>query len=171
VHLERDGFKGDVLTTPGSRMKGKRDHAVPLTPAVLALLGNHPKNAKDYPFVFSTMGGETPFSAFSKAKAALDDHISKIRKEAGRDPMTGWVHHDVRRTAKTLMTRAGVRPDISERVLAHVIPGVEGVYDRWGYLPEKHDALTRLAALVERIVHPPAGNVASLDEHRTKGAA
>ena len=25
---------------------------------------------------------------------------------------------------------AGVRPDISQRVLGHVIPGVEGVYDR-----------------------------------------
>jgi hypothetical protein len=40
------------------------------------------------------------------------------------------------RTAKTLMQRAGVRADISERVLAHVI---EGVYDRYGYLPEKLD--------------------------------
>jgi hypothetical protein len=29
-----------------------------------------------------------------------------------------------------------VRPDISERILAQVIPGVEGVYDRYGYLPE-----------------------------------
>ncbi len=28
------------------------------------------------------------------------------------------------------MVRAGVRPDISERVLGHVIGGVEGVYDR-----------------------------------------
>jgi hypothetical protein len=90
-------------------------------------MGDRPKNAKGYPFVFSTMGGETPFSGFSKAKTALDEHIAKIRQDAGRDPMPGWVLHDLRRTAKTLMTRAGVRPDISERVLAHVIPGVEGV--------------------------------------------
>jgi hypothetical protein len=39
------------------------------------------------------------------------------------------------------MQRAGVRPAISERVLAHAIKGVEGVYDRYGYLPEKLDAL------------------------------
>jgi hypothetical protein len=32
---------------------------------------------------------------------------------------------------KTLMARAGVRPDISERVLAHMIPGVEGICDRY----------------------------------------
>jgi hypothetical protein len=63
-----------------------------------------------------------------------------------------WVRRDLRRTAKMLMQRAGVRPDISERVLAHAIKGVEGVYDRYGYLPEKLDALTNLDALVEHIL-------------------
>jgi hypothetical protein len=28
------------------------------------------------------------------------------------------------------LSKAGVRPDISERVLGHVIAGVEGIYDR-----------------------------------------
>ncbi len=64
--------------------------------------------------------------------------------------------HDLRRTAKTLMQRAGVRPDISERVLGHVIPGVEGVYDRHSYLDEKRDALNKLATMVDDIVNPPA---------------
>jgi hypothetical protein len=36
--------------------------------------------------------------------------------------------------------------------LAHVIKGVEGVYDRYQYLPEKRDALDRLAALVDQIL-------------------
>jgi hypothetical protein len=59
--------------------------------------------------------------------------------------MPPWtLSRDVRRTAKTLMQRAGVRPDISERVLAHVIPGVEGTYDRYEYLPQKRDALKEL---------------------------
>ena len=54
------------------------------------------------------------------------------------------------------MMRAGVRPDISERVLGHVIPGVEGVYDRHSYLDEKRDALEKLATMVYDIVNPPA---------------
>jgi len=33
-----------------------------------------------------------------------------------------------------------------------VIQGVEGVYDQHGYLSEKLDALTKLDALVERIL-------------------
>jgi hypothetical protein len=57
------------------------------------------------------------------------------------------------------MSRAGVRPDIAERVMGHVIPGVEGTYDRHEYRDEKADALRRLAALIETIVNPPVGNV------------
>ena len=38
-----------------------------------------------------------------------------------------------------------------------VIPGVEGVYDRYEYLKEKHDALLALAGLIDRILKPPAG--------------
>jgi hypothetical protein len=52
------------------------------------------------------------------------------------------------------MARAGVRPDISERVLGHAIPGVEGTYDRHSYADEKRDALEKLAAMIERILNP-----------------
>jgi integrase len=152
-------IEGDLWTVPGSRMKGKLDHVVPLTPAVRAIIGERPKDAKARPFVFSTTGGKKPFSGYSKAKAALDREIAKLRKNDGRDPMPAWqLSRDLRRTSKTLMARAGVRPDISERVLAHVIPGVEGIYDRYEYAAEKREALEKLAALIERILNPPAGD-------------
>jgi integrase len=149
-----DGYYGDVWTVPATRMKNKLDHAVPLTLAVLALIGERPKDAKVRPYLFSTVGGGKPFSGYSKAKSALDKQIDKVRKDEGREPMPPWRLHDLRRTAKTLMVRAGVRPDISERVLSHVIPGVEGIYDCHEYLKEKADALTKMAALVDRIVNP-----------------
>jgi integrase len=169
--VRRDGFDGPVWTIPQARMKNKLDHAVPLTLAILTLIGEQPNDARKRPFLFSTTRGEKPFSGFSKAKKMVEEQIAEIRRKDGRPPMPPWGLHDLRRTAKTLMIRAGVRPDISERVLSHVIPGVEGIYDRWGYLPEKLDALTRLAALVVRIINPPVDNVASLDEHRAKTAA
>lgn len=68
------------------------------------------------------------------------------------------------------MSRAGVRPDIAERVLGHAIPGVEGVYDRHSYADEKADALNKLAALVGAIVNPPSGNVVALTGRRRKAA-
>jgi hypothetical protein len=57
------------------------------------------------------------------------------------------------------MSRAGVSSEHAERVLGHVIPGVEGVYDRHAYFAEKAHALAKLAALIERIVYPPEGDV------------
>jgi integrase len=148
----RDGFMGDVLTVPADRMKGKLDHAVPLTPRLRALMGDRPSDTKRRPFVFSISGGKRAFRSFAQAKASLDIEINRARQADGREPMPRWVLHDLRRTAKTLMQRACVRPDISERVLAHSIRGVEGVYDRYGYLPEKMDALTKLDALVAEIL-------------------
>jgi hypothetical protein len=76
--------------------------------------------------------------------------------------VTGWRIHDLRRTARSLLSRAGVRPDIAERVLGHALRGVEGVYDRHEYSEEKADALRKLAALIERIINPTAGNVVPL---------
>lgn len=86
----------------------------------------------------------------------IDRAIARLRTKEGRAPMPGWTLHDLRRTAKTLMARAGVRPDISERVLAHAIAGVEATYDRYEYLAEQADALDRLAALVARITGAPS---------------
>jgi integrase len=91
---------------------------------------------------------------FSRAKEALD----------AASGVENWTVHDLRRTARSLMSRAGVRPDIAERVLGHAVAGVEGVYDRHHYRDELADALRRLAALIERIVNPPSGNVVALHE-------
>jgi hypothetical protein len=66
------------------------------------------------------------------------------------------------------MARAGVRPDISERVLGHVISGVEGTYDRHSYADEKRDALEKLAAMIYRILNPPPSNVERLGDYRAR---
>jgi integrase len=68
--------------------------------------------------------------------------------------------HDLRRTARSLMSRAGVNPDIAERCLGHVIGGVRGVYDRHQYIEEMHHAFEALASQIERIVHPVENVVA-----------
>jgi integrase len=60
--------------------------------------------------------------------------------------------HDLRRTARSLMSRAGVNPEHAERVLGHVIGGAEGIYDRHSYRDEKRIVLEKLAALIEQII-------------------
>ncbi len=73
-----------------------------------------------------------------------------------------WTPHDLRRTARSLMSRAGIRPDIAERALGHAIAGVEGVYDRHSYFDQKGDALEALAALIDRILQGNENNVVQL---------
>jgi integrase len=65
--------------------------------------------------------------------------------------VTGWRIHDLRRTARSLMARAGVQTEVAEMVLGHARDELLQTYDRHSYDVEKADALTKLAALIDRI--------------------
>lgn len=151
-----DDMIGADWTIPAARYKTKLDHVIPLSaPARELITGAAPdKPAKNAHFVFSTTSGAKPFSGFSKAKRGLDKAIADIREREGRPPMENWTLHDLRRTARTLLARAGVRDDIAERCLGHVIKGVEKVYNRYAYLDEKRAAFEALALLVQKILKP-----------------
>ncbi|WP_407174562.1 tyrosine-type recombinase/integrase [Bradyrhizobium sp. STM 3562] len=153
-------IEGDLWTIPGERYKNKLDHVIPLTAGMKELIGDKPEEVKGNSwFIFSTTGGKKPFSGFSKAKKDLDAAIAKLRKDEGRAGMPGWTLHDLRRTARTLMTRAKVPAEHAERCMGHVLAGVEGVYNRYEYLDEKRAAFEALAAHVAWILTPPQENV------------
>jgi integrase len=160
-------LEGELWTIPAARYKTKLDHVVPLSEQARELIATAApeKPAKNAHFVFSTTSGAKPFSGFSKAKRELDKAIAEIRVREGRPPMENFTLHDFRRTARTLLARAGVRDDIAERCLGHVIKGVEKVYNRYAYLDEKRAAFEALAALVSRILNPTA-NVEELASRR-----
>src|SRR5262249_41511113 len=86
--------------------------------------------------------GNTHFESYNRHKVPLD-------RATG---VTGWTLHDLRRTARSLMSRADVRPDVGERVLGHAQPGVQGTYDRHAYSEQKRHALAALAGLIENIL-------------------
>jgi integrase len=75
--------------------------------------------------------------------------------------VTDWRLHDARRTARSLLSRAGISREHAEECLGHVRPGVVGVYDRHSYYDEKKRAFEALPALIERIVNP-VDNVVAL---------
>jgi integrase len=165
-----DELDGETWIIPPARFKSNRAQVVPVTKTVRGIIGTKPAQPPKGKgvFAFSSDEGATPFSGFGKPKIALDAKIAEIRKQDGRAPMPHWTYHDLRRSARSLMARAGVSADVAERVLGHVIPGVRGVYDRHSYLDEKREALEKLAALVEMILNPPAGNVTSLADQKRK---
>jgi integrase len=170
AHMSREEIGNDgIWTIPAERYKTKRPNHVPLSNAALALIEAQPK-LSECNLIFPSRAN-TPFSGFGRSKAALDKAVLAAMKHQAKASakiatLPNWTLHDLRRTAKTLMVRAGVRPDISERVLGHVIRGVEGTYDRHSYEHEKRDALEKLAAMIDRILSPPPSNVATLNERR-----
>jgi len=156
--MRAEEIDGDTLVIPAERYKTGLPNAVPLTAEALRWMGDRKAG-----FMFSTTEGKKPFSGWSKSKRELDALIARQRKAAGLKPMAPWVLHDLRRTARSLMSRAGVSSDIAEMVLGHKLAGVRGVYDRHSYAAEKRDALEKLAGLVALILNPPAGNVVKLE--------
>jgi integrase len=129
-------------TIPARRYKTKVDVVLPLSKAARAVLAEVPRIGKGA-FVFSYDGAH-PIRGFGKPKCKLD-------KLSG---VTDWTLHDLRRTARTLLSRAGVSSDIAERCLGHVIPGVRATYDRHTYREQMLVAFEKLAGQIERIINP-----------------
>jgi integrase len=170
IEIGEDG----IWTIPAERYKTKRPNFVPLSKAALALITAQPKII-DCDYVFPSRA-KTPYPRSGKSKAKLDKAVlaamkAQAKKAEKVEPIPNWRLHDLRRTAKTLMVRAGVRPDISERVLGHIIAGVEGTYDRHSYADEKREALEKLAAMIDRVLNPLPSNVETIGEHRAMAQA
>ena len=149
--LTWDEIKDGMWTLPAVRNKTKQDLVRPLSKKALTLIASQPRIGGS-PFVFS-VSGKGPIASLSRYKRDLDDAAGVAEN---------WTLHDLRRTARSLMSRAGVNSDHAERCLGHVIGGVRGTYDRHEYLAEKRHAFEALAAQVERIVTPPPDNVTRL---------
>jgi integrase len=140
-----------VWNLPASRHKTNTPLARPLSRAALALIQAQPCLG-DY--VFSS-SGERPAN-FGRAK----------REFFTKCGVNGWRLHDTRRTARTLLSRSGVDADIAERCLGHSRGIIRGIYDRHDFRPEMQHAFEALAAQIERIINPPAGDVVPMRRTR-----
>jgi integrase len=151
ANMRWEEIDGSNWILPASRNKTRKDLIRPLSAAALAVIEDQ---RSDCPFIFSK--GRKAISTFSRNKVAFDATTG----------VSGWRIHDLRRTARSLMSRAGVNSDHAERCLGHVIGGVRGTYDRHEYYNEKKRAYDALVALIERIANPPKGNVTALRKNK-----
>jgi integrase len=136
---------GATWTLPAARCKSKTDVVIPLSRAAQEIVTGRPKLGD---FVFSNTGRRA-FNNFGKAKAAFDEACG----------VSGWTIHDLRRSARSWLSRCGIRPDVAERCLGHSVGGVQAIYDRHGYATEMRAAFEALAALISRLTGPPSDTV------------
>jgi integrase len=133
-----------VWTLPTAPREKGNIGMVELPDMVLAILDALPRYA-DNPYVFAGRGNS--HMAYSgNPKRAFDAKLPK--------GTPNWTLHDLRRTARSLMSRAGVSSEHAERVMGHAIKGTEGIYDRHKYADEKSAALAKLANLIDGIINP-----------------
>lgn len=123
---------------PPERYKTRRAHLVPLSAAAAALISDLPATS-GYLFAVS-------------AAAPTPQRMWAEIVEAGGPVGEGLSWHSLRKSARTLMSRCGVRPDHAERLLGHTQDKMERTYDHHSYLPEKRAAAEALAAEVRRVV-------------------
>jgi integrase len=156
--MKWDEVDGDgVWTLPASRSKTKTEIVRPLSKQAQEVLAGLPR-LEGCNFAF-TSTASTPISQFSNPKQRLDDACG----------VTGWRLHDLRRTARSLLSRCkDVSVDHAERVLGHAIPGMRAVYDKHDYAEEMRFAVEALSALVSRIVNPPPEVIADMAAERSK---
>ena len=139
-------FERGLIVLPASRTKNAREHIVPMSEPVRAILDRRTRiYGRDLVFGVRGVGR----FGFGKCKARLDKAlVGTVTKE--------WVVHDLRRTAATLMSdRLGIAPHVVEAILNHQSGskrGVAGVYNRSQYLGEKKQALERWADYVTALV-------------------
>jgi integrase len=149
IDLERG-----IITLPAARTKNSREHIVPMSVTVRAILEARPRfRGRD--LVFGR--GDGGFSGYSKCKERLDEKTG----------ITDWLVHDLRRTVATRMAGEplSIQPHIIEAVINHISGhkgGVHGIYNRATYLPEKRQALDRWADHLTAIVEGRESNVTAL---------
>jgi integrase len=134
-------------TLPPARNKANFELVRPLNKYAKRILGAMSR-IDDCPYVFPTVTG-TAIVSYNYHKKALDE-ACKVQN---------WTLHDLRRSSRTLMSRAGINVDVAERMLGHKIAGVRRVYDHHDFQREMTEGFDALANLLDLILKPPPANV------------
>ena len=126
-------------TIPAERMKkvkgGAKPFMVPLTDAIIDVLRPFPDLRPAISFLKRLRQASTKPANFSDPKEQLDALMLEERQVARRrqTSLPDFVNHDIRRTVRTHLSALRIGEEVREAVLAHVRPGIKGVYDKHQY--------------------------------------
>ena len=141
--LRQDEIENGHWTLPASRSKNGRANVVPLGVLARRIIEDAPRLSDEFVFASPKPSHEDkPVTIGSKVR-------QRVRKLSG---VKDFTPHDLRRTFRSAVAPLGFDRHLGERVLGHVMQGVEPVYDRFDYLDRKRDLLDAWGRLVERAV-------------------
>jgi integrase len=141
ITLRWDDVRDGVWTIATAPREKGNPGRLRLPPVALEIIKRQPRFVEN-PYVFAGRNnGPTAIFGSGTYKAEFDELCG----------VTDWRVHDLRRTARSLMSRAGVQTEIAERVLGHTQGELIETYDRHTYEGEMAAALEKLAALIHQI--------------------
>lgn len=137
-------FEKCMWKIPASRMKMKREHIVPLTPQVIAILERLKELSYNSDYVFA---GRNPEKHISN-----NTMLSALYKLGYKGKMTG---HGFRSVASSSLNENGFRADVVERQLAHLDGNsVRAAYNRAEYMKERVEMMTWWSNHLDSFVKP-----------------
>jgi len=144
----QDDAHGRFALLTASDTKAGAGRRVPLSPQAVAVLEQVRALGYDSEFVFPSGGAS---GHLQNPKAIT----SRLLTATG---LARFTPHDLRRTARTLLGSLGVRHEVAERLIGHMVGSeISRVYDRHAYDAEQQAAANllgeRLAEITKREVH------------------
>lgn len=145
-----------VWTMPKGTTKNARPHAIPITPAINAVLkeikAHETLKAKEQERDAAHRlfpGGDGEGTRFRSINQALRRWIAKCAEEG--EPIAHFVARDLRRSVKTLMGDLGIPKATRDQLMNHAQAADVSArhYDRAAYLPEKRAALDLWSSWIE----------------------
>lgn len=129
-----------VLRIDAQRMKMKKAHIVPLSRQAVAILENQKAHHKGGDYVFP--------SPLTNSKPIRIEALLKAMRVQGIDKDT-FTNHGWRHSFSTTMNERGFEPHIIELQLAHVLGGVQAVYNKAQYLDQRASMMQAWADWLE----------------------
>ena len=143
IERARDLLADRIVVRPEHAKTGAQ-HEVPLTPLMREVIAGAPVTTSPLLFPAVRTGGRiTSWSTW----------VAKLQQASGVD----FHLHDLRRTARTLMSRLGVPEDVAELAIGHVRTDLIARYNKDDAWTGRRNAFTRVSDHVATLIGARAG--------------
>jgi integrase len=138
IERARDLLADRIVVQPEHAKSGAK-HAAPLTDLMRAVVAGSPVTTSKLLFPSAVTGGR--IKGWAK-------FVAKLRRASG----VNFRLHDLRRTARTLMSQLGVAEDIAELAIGHVRADLIARYNKDEAWEGRRDAFTRVSDHVATLI-------------------
>lgn len=137
------------MRDPKGARQQARLHVLPLTGVALEMVTRLVEDKEGYILTSAKQNGQVPIRIETLSNAVTEVSNRLISAKRISSP---FKLGDIRRTAETMLARAGVSKDVRAQLLSHGLGGVQDRnYDRHEYMDEKRDALIRWHVTLKRL--------------------